>query len=180
MHLRGSAWLTVAALSLAPTPTRSASPEPHVILAGCPNLDARQIEQLLALEQLLRQLVCLLVALFVSSVGCSATQSLFATPTATPILPKPGEWTVSAESLGEFVFEVAPDSTVVTLVSFHFRQFQCGSTIANERWLHGDWSPDTNNTATITDREFTVGPHVSGPYALTFGGSRPSFSFFAL
>jgi hypothetical protein len=45
-------------------------------------------------------------------------------------IQQPGEWTASAESLGEFVFEVASDSTVVTLASFRFKQFQCGSSIA--------------------------------------------------
>jgi hypothetical protein len=130
-------------------------------------------------EQLRPQMICLLlVTLFVVSVsGCRAMQSLFATPTPTPIFPKPGEWTASAESLGEFVFEAAPDSPVVTLVSFHFKQFQCGSATANERWLHGDWLPDTNNTGTITDGQFTVSPQMSGPYVLTFGGLRPNFSF---
>jgi hypothetical protein len=92
--------------------------------------------------------------------------------------PKPGTWSASADSLGELVFEVAPDSTVVTVVSFHFRQFQCGSTAANETWLHGDWFPDTDNTGTIADGQFTVGPQMSGPYVLTYGGLRPTFSFF--
>jgi hypothetical protein len=92
-------------------------------------------------EQLLQQMIGLsLVTLFVLAVsGCSAMQNLFATPAPTPISPKPGEWTASAEPLGEFVFKVAPDSTIVTLVSFHFKQFQCGSTTANEKWLHGNW-----------------------------------------
>jgi hypothetical protein len=131
-------------------------------------------------EQLPQQMICLLlVTLFVLSVsGCSAMQSLFATPTPIPISPKPGKWTASAESLGEFMFEVAPDSTIVTLVSFHFKQFQCGSTTASERWLRGNWLPDANNTGTIANGQFTVSPQMSGQHILTFGGLRPSFSFF--
>jgi hypothetical protein len=131
-------------------------------------------------ERLLQQVICLpLVTLFVLAVsGCSTMPSLFATPTPTPISPQSGEWTASAESLGEFVFKVAPDSTVVTLVCLHFKQFQCGSATANENWLHGNWLPDTNNTGTITSGQFTVGPQVSGQYVLTFGGLRPSFSLF--
>lgn len=131
-------------------------------------------------EQLLQRMIWfLLVTLFVLPVvGCGAMQSLFATPAPTPISPQPGEWIASAEPLGEFVFKVAPDGTIVTLASFHFKQFQCGSTTAKERWLHGDWLPDTNNTGTIINRRFTVSPQVSGHYALTFGGVWPSFSLF--
>jgi len=84
-------------------------------------------------EQLLQQMICLLlVTLFVLSViGCGAMQSLFATPAPAPISPQPGEWIASAESLGKFVFKVAPDSTVVTLASFHLagcgRVFLCST-----------------------------------------------------
>jgi len=130
-------------------------------------------------EQLLQKMICLpLITLFALSVGCGAIQSLSATPTPTRISPKPGEWTASAESLGKFVFKVAPDSTVVTIVSFHFKQFQCGGATANGKWLHGDWLPDTSNTGTITNRQFTISPQVSGHYELTFGGLWPSFSLF--
>jgi hypothetical protein len=57
-------------------------------------------------------------------------------------------------------------------------QFQCGSSTANEKWLHGKWLPDTSHTGTITNRQFTVSPQVSGHYELTFGGLWPSFSLF--
>lgn len=119
-----------------------------------------------------------LITLFALSLGCGAIRSVSATPTPARISPQPGEWTASAESLGKFVFKVAPDSPVVTLVSFHFQQFQCGSSTPNERWLHGDWWPNASNTGTITDRQFTVSPQVSGRYVLTFGGLRPSFALF--
>ncbi len=119
-----------------------------------------------------------LLALSALLIGCGAIQSLFATPTPTRLSLKRGEWTASAESLGEFVFKVAPDTTVITLVSFHFKQFTCGSSTTTERWLHGDWWPNAGNTGTIIDGQFTVSPQVSGRYALTFGGSRPSFALF--
>jgi hypothetical protein len=75
--------------------------------------------------------VLLVTSFGLTASGCCALQALLATPARTPIPPQPGEWTASAESLGEFVFEVSPDSTVVTLVSFHFKQFQCGSSTAD-------------------------------------------------
>jgi hypothetical protein len=129
-------------------------------------------------EQLRQNMICLpLIALLALSIGCGAIQTLFATPTRAGASPQPGEWTASAESLGTFAFRVSPDSTTVTLVSFHFKQFYCGSSAADERWLHGDWWPDTTITGTITDRQFTLSPQVSGRYVLTFGGLRPSFDF---
>ncbi len=128
---------------------------------------------------MLRQMTRLsMVTLLVMSASCcGACQRLLAilAPTTSP---QPGEWIASAESLGEFVFEVAPDSTIVTLVSVHFKQFQCGGAVANEKWLHGDWWPDTANTGTITDGVFVVNPQVSGRYMLTFGGWPPDFSLF--
>jgi hypothetical protein len=50
-------------------------------------------------EQLPQQMIYLaLVTLFAAVVsGCGAMQSLFAVPTS-PILPKSGPWTASAES----------------------------------------------------------------------------------
>jgi hypothetical protein len=120
----------------------------------------------------------LAISLALSVSGCGALQSLLATPIPTPIPPQPGEWTALAESLGEFVFEVAPDSTAVTLVSFHFTQFLCGGGSANERWLHGDWWPDRDNRGIIAGGQFTVSPQASGRHVLTFGGSPPDFSLF--
>ncbi len=128
-------------------------------------------------ERLLRQTIrSLAIALFVVSVSACALQGMWGRLAQKP--PAPGEWVASAESLGEFVFEVAPDSTAVTLVSVHFKQFQCGSTTASERWLHGDWWPDTSNTGAIIGGRFTVNPPMSGRYTLTFGGSPPDFSLF--
>jgi hypothetical protein len=109
---------------------------------------------------------------------CCALQALLSTPSPTPMPPQPGEWTASAESLGEFIFEVAPDSTAITLISVHFKQFQCGGSAADGKWLHGDWWPDTDNTGAIAGGRFSVSPQPSGRYVLTFGGAPPDFSLF--
>jgi aromatic ring-opening dioxygenase catalytic subunit (LigB family) len=116
-------------------------------------------------EQPQQQMVCLLlVTLFVlSASSCGAIQSLFVTLTTTPMSPQPGEWTASAESLGEFVLEMAPDGTVVTLVSFHFGQFECRSTIANERWSHGVGFPNAGEKAVFEFDNFELGAQPPTP-----------------
>lgn len=130
--------------------------------------------------RLLRWLIChLAAALFaLSACTCGSLRGLWVTLVATPVPPRPGEWVASAESLGEFVFEVSPDATAITLVSVHFKQFRCGSTASSGKWLHGDWWPDTGNTGAVVNGWFAVNPPMSGRYMLTFGGSPPDFSLF--
>jgi hypothetical protein len=131
-------------------------------------------------KQLLPQMICLLlITLFVLSVsGCRAMQSLFVTPTPTPISPKPGEWTASAESLGEFVFEAAPDSPVVTLVSFHFKQFQCGSAAANDEQYFTFELLDQDEWTTLIDWTKTSAIHPGEVNQLAVRGEGAHFEFF--
>jgi len=84
------------------------------------------------------------------------TPSPTRTPTPTPAPPSPGEWTVSAKPLGEFVFKVSPDSTAITLASVTFTQFQCKG-----YGLDGKWLPDAH-TGDIRNGQFALKGQIKG------------------
>jgi hypothetical protein len=67
----------------------------------------------------------------------------------------PGEWTASTD-FGSFAFTVAPDSTAVTDIAYHFVDWTCGGiTLSGDVKEFGPpWS--------ITNRQFTISSNLGG------------------